>query len=534
MTGKAATAPRGMRDLLPAAARRQQYVTDTLREVFESFGYEPLVTPAVENAPTLIGKYGPDAERLIYRAGLQGRDNLALRYDFSVPLARLMAENQDLPRPFRRYQVGPVWRGERPQRGRYREFVQADVDIVGSDEMLADAEIIAITIRALERLGFSDTLTKVNNRKLLNGIGRYSGVPASVLPGLYRAIDKYDKVGLEGLRLELRSVGLPADLLNRQRQAVGRWMRGQADRSRLEADMAAALEEDASAALAGAALPAFFDALTSLSSDGADDEAVAAARMAVMKASVDALRSAYPAEDQIPEPVIDELLDLLSASGSSPELLSDLERRLDDAEASEGMRELEQVFFALEAAGVPSSKLELDFRTVRGLEYYTGTIFETVVSKPPIGSITGGGRYDELIATFGVPLPAVGTSFGVDRLVDVLDEQGMFPDWLDAPVPEVLVTRFDETTTAAAIELAAQLRSAGIRAESYLSLDRLGEQIRTAVRRGIPAVAILGPDELAAGTVTIKDIARETQVTVPLEEAPTAARRALSTHSKSE
>ncbi len=520
-----ARVPRGMRDLLPASMRRRQYVADVLRQTFESYGYEPLETPALEEAETLLGKYGPDAERLIYRAGLQERSNLALRYDLSVPLARVCATYDELARPFRRYQIERVWRGERPQRGRYREFVQADVDLVGSASMLADAEIITITLDVLDRLGFEDGQTKINNRKLLNGIGRYAGVPAPLLPGLYRAIDKLDKLGTAGLRLELRAVGLPADLLNRQRQAIERWMGGKADRDRLERDLSAAIGDGEPPSVTETALPAFLDALASFPAGEASDAAIHEARLTVMASSIDALRAAYPSDRLVPDEATDRLLDLLGLEGESRSLLSDVARRLDDAEAQEGVDELGRVLDALATTGVPDASLALDFAMVRGLEYYTGTIFETVVTRPPIGSITGGGRYDGLIGLFGRDEPAVGTSFGLDRLADVMDEVGLFATNVDAPAAEVLVTRFDEGSTAAAVGLAARLRAAGIRTEAYVELDRLGDQIRYAVKRGIPAVAIVGPDETAAGTVTVRDLARERQTTVTDSQVAALVRR---------
>ncbi len=514
--------PRGMRDLLPAAMRRRQYVTDTLRDVFERFGFEPLQTPAMELATTLLGKYGPDAERLIYRAGLGREDDLALRYDLTVPLARVCAANRDLPRPFKRYQIAPVWRGERPQRGRYREFTQADVDIVGTPSLLADAEIVAVVTTALERLGFSDYTIKLNNRALLTAIGRYAGVPEPVLPGLYRAIDKLDKIGLGGVRQELRAVGLPGDLVNRQRQAVGRWLRGQVDRPQLARELGAAIGSDAPPGVADRALATFLDALAAYPNDGGAqiaDAEVAAATETVMGESIQALRACYPAGDLVPDTVTDRLLDLLQLRDENRALLAALGRRLDDPAARAGIDALGQVLDALDAAGAGQARIEVDFAMVRGLEYYTGTIFEAVVSRPPIGSILAGGRYDNLVALFGRSQPAVGTSFGVDRLVDVMDEVGLFPPELDAPVAQVLVALFDDATAPAALRLAADLRRAGIRTELAFEPARLGDQLRYALERGIPAVAIVGPDEAAAGVVTLRDLTARTQVTVPLAEA---------------
>lgn len=528
MARKSAPRPaRGTRDLLPADARKRRYVVDVIEEVFRSFGFEPLVTPAVESASTLLGKYGPDAERLIYRAGLAGKDDLGLRYDLTVPLARVVASEPSLPKPFRRYQIAPVWRGERPQRGRYREFVQADIDIVGTSSVLADAEIIAVIATALERLGLAKSRSKINNRKLLNGIGRYAGVPEPLLPGLYRAIDKLDKIGLEGVRQELRAVGLPGDLLNRERQAVGRWLEGKADRERLDADLRLAIPEDVPAGVLASGLPAFLDALEDYPNGEADRETAAEARREAMRRSIDALRAAYPDEALVSEEATERLLDLLQLRGEPRALLDELEARLDDEEASQGIDELRTVIDALDAAGIGAGRYEIDFAMVRGLAYYTGTIFETVVDEPPIGSITGGGRYDNLVGLFGSPQPAAGTSLGVDRLVVVMEEAGLFPPEVEAPTAQVLVALFDESTRMASVGLASRLREAGIRCELVYEPSGLGKQIRYALQRGIPLLVIAGPDEIEAGEVTLKDLAAESQERLPEAELVAALKRRL-------
>jgi histidyl-tRNA synthetase len=526
MTTSPSRLARGMRDLLPAAMRRRQQVIDTLRGAFETYGFDPLDTPAVERAETLLGKYGPDAERLIYRVGLGDEADLALRYDLTVPLARVCAVTDGLPRPFKRYQIGPVWRGERPQRGRYREFVQADVDIVGCSGMLADAEIIALVIDVLDRLGLRDNVTKLNNRKLLAAIGAYAGVPDDLLPGAYRAIDKLDKLGLDGVRLELGAVGLPMELLNRQRQAIGRWLRGQAGRAELEQTLQAALTGDVPSGVRERALPAFFEALTAYPPGDADDARVGEAERRVMAASVQALRAVFPPDRLLSDETTDRLLELLQLRGDGPAVLDALGQRLLDATATAGLEELSAVLDALAAANLPPDKVAVDCAMVRGLDYYTGTIFETVVTAPPIGSITGGGRYDRLMALFGRDLPAVGTSFGVDRLVDVMVAADLFPAGVDGPSAQVLVARFSEATTAPAVGLVSELRAAGIRAELYLGPEGLGDQIRFALKRAIPVLAILGPDELAAATVTLRDLVAGSQQTVPRADLAATLRAA--------
>ncbi len=422
--------PRGMRDILPEQMIKRQYVMDLMRQVFESFGFEPLQTPVLELKETLMGKYGPEAEKLIYYAQhVQGSEELAMRYDLSVPLSRVSAMYRDLPKPFKRYQMAPVWRAERPQKGRYREFYQCDVDIVGSDSMLADAEIMSVIYEVLNRLGFRQFRILLNNRKILTGLGSYVGVPDEQLGGLYRAIDKLDKIGAEGVKEELLSNGL-------SHEAIAR------------------------------------------------------------------------------------LMALLTARGSNRELLAELRARLQDyPRALAGVAELEEIVEALGALGVPESAYQVTFSMVRGLDYYTGPIYETVVDEPKIGSITGGGRYDELIGLFtNQGLPATGTSLGIERIIDVMDELGMFPPQIGRTVVQVLVTRFDVASLPASLQVATELRRAGISTELYMEDDALGKQIRYAVRKGVPYLVILGPDEAANDQVTLRHLARGEQETVARAE----------------
>ena len=208
--------PRGMRDILPEQMIRRQYVIDVIRDVFEEFGFEPLQTPAMELSEVLTGKYGPDAEKLIYQAGhTGGKEDISLRYDLSVPLCRVVAMYPQLPKPFKRYQIDPVWRAERPQKGRYRQFFQCDADTVGSDTMLADAENVNLVYQVLSRLGFKQFEININERKLITGIGQFAGVPTEQLGGLYRSIDKLDKIGLDGVTSELRENNIPEDVIGK-------------------------------------------------------------------------------------------------------------------------------------------------------------------------------------------------------------------------------------------------------------------------------------------------------------------------------
>ena len=422
--------PRGMRDILPEQMIRRQYVIDVIRDVFEEFGFEPLQTPALELSEVLTGKYGPDAEKLIYQAGhVGGKEDISLRYDLSVPLCRVVAMHPQLPKPFKRYQIDPVWRAERPQKGRYRQFFQCDADTVGSESMLADAENVTLIYQVLTRLGFEQFEININDRKLITGLGQFAGVPEEQLGGLYRSIDKLDKIGIAGVRNEL-------------------------------------------------------------------------------------------AENQIPESVIEKLLGLLQIEGDPVTVLNALSEQLGDSEvAREGITELEELNGYLTTLGVPDEFYRMNVSMVRGLEYYTGPIYETVVEEPKIGSITGGGRYDELIGSFSKQgYPATGTSFGIERIIDVMEEFDMFPAAVGKTVTQVLVTVFDAELAQESLKLATLLRQDGIRTEVYCRPTRLSTQIKYADTKGIPYAVILGSDELEAGAVAIRNLASREQQIVPREE----------------
>ena len=421
--------PRGMRDILPEQMIRRQYVIDVIRDVFEEFGFEPLQTPALELSEVLTGKYGPDAEKLIYQAGhAGGKEDISLRYDLSVPLCRVVAMYPQLPKPFKRYQIDPVWRAERPQKGRYRQFFQCDADTVGTESMLADAENVNLIYQVLTRLGFKQFEININDRKLITGIGQFAGVPHEQLGGLYRSIDKLDKIGLEGVREEL-------------------------------------------------------------------------------------------VENQIPEPVIEKLLNLLQIEGDTETVLSALSEQLGDSEvAKEGIVELRELSGYLTTLGVPDEFYRVNVAMVRGLEYYTGPIYETVVEEPKIGSITGGGRYDELIGSFSKQShPATGTSFGIERIIDVMEEFDMFPLAVGKTVTQVLVTVFDAQLAQESLKLATLLRQGGIRTEVYCRPTRISTQMKYADTKGIPYAVILGSDEVEAGTVAVRNLADREQHVIPRE-----------------
>ena len=429
--------PKGFRDFLPETMLRRQYVIDSIAEVFQRFGFEPLDTPVLELRETLFGKYGEDAESLIFSAQHgRSKDSLAMRYDLTVPLARVVAQYESqLSLPFKRYHIAPVFRGERPQRGRYREFYQCDADIVGVASVAADAEVITMMQRILSRLGFPQFSIKINHRKTLTAIGAYAGVPDQQLPDLYRSVDKFDKIGAEGVRDELVSRGISQDAVER-------------------------------------------------------------------------------------------MLDLLLAhesGGDGLALLGDALGRGDN-----GLDDLRQLAGYLADADVPTGSFAFDFTLARGLGYYTGPIFETVIQKPNLGSITGGGRYDELIGMFRKgSLPTTGTSFGIERIIDLMDALDLYPAHLGGTLVQALVTVFSGETQRDSMRIANCLRDAGINTELYFQARKLGRQFSYADKKGIPVVAVAGPDEIAAGAVKLRRLRDGAEKMVALGDAADAVKALL-------
>jgi histidyl-tRNA synthetase len=527
MAGKiTARLPRGMRDMLPQDMIKRQYVMNVIQGVFEEFGFELLQTPAIEMTDTLTGKYGPDAERLIYRAfyGPGRSSQLSLRYDLSVPLCRVMAMYPDLIKPFKRYQIAPVWRADRPQKGRYREFYQCDADTVGSASMLADAEIINVIYEILTRLGFENFVINVNDRKILKGIGQFAGVPEGLMGGLYRSIDKLSKIGLEGTRRELQLVGLPEEDLDALRRTIRLFLQGEFGPDDLAAQ---AVENRVPEKLAERVAVPLRKVLLAVDRDAIEPDRVQEMAGELVGRVARELRAAYADElEMIPDDAVNRLLDLLQvsvdgSSGGNRSILAALREQLADYPiALEGIAELEEIIRYLNALGIPEAYYQVDFAMVRGLEYYTGPIYETVVKEPAIGSITGGGRYDGLIGMFmDRSYPATGTTIGIERIIDVMEELDMFPSDVGQTVTQVLVTQFDPDLLTESLKMATELRQAGLNTELYFESDRLGEQIRYALKKGIPYVVILGPDELAAGRAAIRNLLLKEQDIVPREEA---------------
>ncbi len=419
---------KGTRDFLPEQMIKRNYVINIIKEIFEEFGFEPLETPTIELWETLSGKYGEEGDRLTYRFIDRGQREVGLRYDLTVPLSRVVAMYPNIPKPFKRYQIQPVWRADKPQKGRFREFYQCDVDIVGSPSVLADAEIIAVIYHVLQKLQFRKFKIRINSRKILSGITEISGAGNEADVEVSRAIDKLDKIGLEGVRQELLKRGISPEGTER-------------------------------------------------------------------------------------------ILDILNISGSNTEKLEQTARLLQSsATGSAGVQEIQELFRFLELYEIPDEFLMFDLYLARGLDYYTGPIFETVVEEPRIGSITGGGRYDKLIGLFsGQEHPATGSSIGLERIITVMDELNMFPPDLRTPV-QVLVTVFDAETLPYSIRIANRLRQAGIRTDLYTGKAKLRGQFGLANDKGIPLVVIAGPDEQEAQQVNIKDMQRGEQIAVPLEK----------------
>jgi len=431
--------PSGTRDFLPDEIRRREYVVDIVRAVYERYGFEPLETPAFENIETLLGKYGEEGNKLIFKILRRGEHegtgeaDLALRYDLTVPLARVVAQHQnDLPKFFRRYQIQPVWRADRPARGRFREFFQCDVDAIGTTSPVADVEVVSAVCDVLTQLGFDDFVVRLNHRRALTALLECAGMPEPLHGEALVALDKLDKIGPAGVENELRARGVDA--------AAAR----------------ACLE--------------FFQG-----------------------ASRDAL--GQPS-------ALERLRDFVKGHRDGPSAVSEMDE-----------------IVRLSADTPARERLRVDPSLARGLSYYTGAIME--VSVPDLaGSLGGGGRYDNLIGMFlGRQVPACGFSLGLERIIVVMTERQMFPPSIVRPGVDVLVTLWSEATRGDGLALAAELRGAGLRVDVYPEADRLGKQFKYASSRNVSFVAVVGDDERANGTVTIKDLRAGAQETVPRGDA---------------
>ncbi len=435
---------RGMRDFLPDEVRRRQHVMGVIASVFEQYGFAPLETPAVENIETLLGKYGDEGDRLIFKilkrgeGAASGAADLALRYDLTVPLARVVAEYRaTLPKYFKRYQMQPVWRADRPQKGRFREFYQCDVDAIGSRSMTVEVELLAAACDVLTRLGFTDFSVRLNHRKALSGMLSASGVPAALHGEALVALDKLDKIGPGRVSGELAERGVSA--------------------------------------AAAAALIALFE------EEAAGNQVI-----------LERLRTAVG----------------------------------DDEAGAAGVGDLEAIL-RLAAGTSAGSRLRVDPSLARGLSYYTGAIFEIAV--PDLaGSLGGGGRYDNLIGMFlRQDVPACGISLGLERILVVMEERGMFPANLVSATADVMVAVWNEAGVGDSLALAARLRAAGVRVEVYPDADKLGKQFKYASAGGVPLVAVVGDDEAARGEVALKDLRTGEQRSIARDDLAAEVTKAL-------
>ena len=427
-----------MRDFLPEDVRRREYVIAIVKRVYERYGFEPLETPAVENIETLLGKYGDEGNKLIFKIlkrgehEASGQADLALRYDLTVPLARVMAQHAaKLPRLFKRYQIQPVWRADRPARGRFREFYQCDVDSLGATSPMVEAELCAAVADVLTELGFSDFVIRINHRQLLTAVLNAAGVPAGLHGTALVALDKLDKIGPDGVSAEMADRGISHDVSN--------------------------------------GLLSFF------------------------KTEADVNVGSYIGDD---------------ASGRA---------------ALENVRTILALTEGTRAAG----RMRVDLTLARGLSYYTGAIMEVNVADLA-GSLGGGGRYDNLVGMFSSQdIPASGFSLGLERILVVMTERGMFPPALAMTPADVMVATFDAAGAAYAMRVADALRGHGLRVLVYPDADKIGKQIKYADSRGIPFVALLGDDEIRGGTVTVKNLTAQTQQTYEQSAAGAAILEAL-------
>jgi len=419
--------PSGTKDLLPADVKNREWVFSVIKEVFESFGFLPMDTPAFERLETLAGKYGEEAQKLIFKImkraaqAPSGEADLALRYDLTVPLARFFARYQDkLPRPFRRYQIGPVWRADRPGKGRFREFYQCDIDIIGSSSLLAEVEVILALAKTLSRLGLSNYIVRLNSRKVLVGLMENYGIPNELRQATLTVFDKLDKVGVEGVIQELKIFKLPEAIINK----VG----------------------------------------TDLSKKGM------------------------------------ELKSRISASVSG----------------KEGLQEVEEIIL-LVAPLLDRGEIEFSPFLARGLDYYTGPIFE-IYLKGVKGAIASGGRYDNLIKMFtGKQIPACGGSLGIDRLLSEIKQ--ISNQMKEDPIaPKVFLTVWNHTSRAEALRIAVELRNEGVSTEISLTEGKIGEQVRYASKRGIHYCLFYGPDEQTRNEITIKNLLTGEQKSVKREQ----------------
>ena len=440
--------PKGTRDFSPVEMAKRNYIFDTIRSVYALYGFQQIETPAMETLQTLMGKYGEEGDKLLFKVlnsgdclakindeELLGRNSLhlasklcekGLRYDLTVPFARYVVQHrEDIQLPFKRYQIQPVWRADRPQKGRYREFYQCDADVVGSDSLLNEVELMQIVDTVFTKFGIRVAI-KINNRKILTGIAEVIG-EAEKIVDITVAIDKLDKIGLDNVNEELRN-------------------------------------------------------------DGISEEA------------------------------IEKLQPIISLSGTNDEKLEVIAKVLEGSEVGlKGVEETKFILDTLKTLGL-NNEIELDLTLARGLNYYTGAIYEVKALDTPMGSITGGGRYDNLTGIFGLPgLSGVGISFGADRIYDVLGALDLYPKEA-VNATQVLFINFGEKETAYCLPIVSAARAAGIRTEIFPDKAKMKKQMSYANAKNIPFVVLAGENEMAQGKVTLKNMETGEQTLVTAEE----------------
>lgn len=446
--------PKGTRDFSPVEMAKRNYIFDTIREVYALYGFQQIETPAMENLSTLMGKYGEEGDKLLFKIqnsgdyfrGITDEELLSrnaaklaskfcekgLRYDLTVPFARyVVMHREELALPFKRYQIQPVWRADRPQKGRYREFYQCDADVVGSESLLNEVELMQIVDTVFSRFGIRVCI-KINNRKILTGIAEMIG-QADKIVDITVAIDKLDKIGLDNVNKELIENGIPAD-------------------------------------------------------------------------------------------AVEKLQPIINLSGTNKEKLATMREVLKDSEIGQkGVEESEFILGKLEALGL-KNEIELDLTLARGLNYYTGAIFEVKALDVQIGSITGGGRYDNLTGIFGMPgLSGVGISFGADRIFDVLNQLDLYPKEA-VNATQLLFVNFGQAEADFCLPILAKVRAAGISAEIYPDSAKMKKQMSYANAKQIPFVAIVGESEMAEGKVNLKNMTTGEQSMLSPDELVEAIR----------
>lgn len=424
--------PKGTRDFSPEVMNKRNYIFSTIRTIFEKYGFLPLETPAMENMETLMGKYGEEGDRLIFKildsgdilTKIKNSENFkisditekALRYDLTVPFARyVVMHRNEISFPFKRYQIQPVWRADKPQKGRFREFYQCDVDVIGSPSLLNESDLIHIFDEVLSALKLNDFTVKLNNRKILSGIAEIIGAADKIID-ITVAIDKLDKIGVEKVKEELSIKGLSPQ-------------------------------------------------------------------------------------------AIEKLQPLMNISGSNEEKLTALDQLFFQSEiGKKGIEEIRTILEYIRLTGLQTAKLEVDITLARGLNYYTGAIFEVKVNNVQMGSICGGGRYDDLTGIFGVPnLSGVGISFGADRIYEVLEELKLFPASAQQST-QIMLVNFGEAEAKYCLSVVKQMRKAGIKAELYPDSVKMKKQLDYANAKQISYVVLIGSEEMQSGKFTLKNM----------------------------